>query len=331
MTEKDNPPMTSRRKNGVFHNPSFPGLMASARRREVFRWMLTRKRDPDPDPRKAFPIRRNADLAAPTGDGVRMTWVGHSTLLIQAGGRSILTDPMFSARCFPVQWAGPKRAVPPGVPFRELPPIDAVVVSHAHYDHLDDATIRRLGPRSAYLVPKGLGPWMRKRGLNRIREMDWWYEEELLDLKVTCLPAQHFSARTPFDTNKSLWCSWMIEVAGWTIYFGGDSGYFPGYRQIAARFPSIDVAALPIGAWKPRFVMKPVHLNPPEAVQAFRDLGARHFVPIHWGTFKLTDEALDQPPRALRKIWEENQLPPERLVMLAHGESRLFERPATTP
>lgn len=286
----------------------------------------------DPDPSSFAVAAPAVPVPRAESDALVVTWVGHATFLVQIGGRNILTDPMWSERASPTTLAGPRRWVRPGIAFSDLPPIDAVVQSHNHYDHLDDATVRALAQRhhrARWFAPLGLAPFLRARGIARVTELDWWEARHDDGVTYTCAPAQHFSARGPLDRNRTLWCSWGIAAGGRRLYFGGDSGLHPDYGPIGERCGPFDVTLLPIGAYEPRWFMRPVHMNPEEAVQAYRALArsagahaAPTFVAMHWGTFKLTDEPMDEPPRRLRAAWAEAGLPPGRLWVPAHGETR---------
>jgi N-acyl-phosphatidylethanolamine-hydrolysing phospholipase D len=276
-------------------------------------------------------------LALPrTGAGeTRITWVGHATFLIQAGGVNLLTDPVWSPRVSPVSWAGPMRLVPPGIEFDELPPIDAVLLSHDHYDHLDSPTIRRLarehGPGLEFFAPLGYTRWLRRHGAGRVRELDWWQSAQHESAGGTCTltacPVQHWTRRTPFATNKRLWSAWSIDAgAGAKIYFGGDSGWCPAFAGTGERVGPFDVTIMPIGAYEPRWFMEPAHMNPEEAVQAWQDLGGRgRLVPMHWGTFVLTDEPVLEPPARLRSAWQAAGCPESMLSILRHGETLILE------
>jgi len=253
-----------------------------------------------------------------------ITWIGHSTLLIQIDGVNILTDPIWSDRCSPVQFAGPKRHVKPGVKLENLPKIDAIIISHNHFDHLDRLTIEHFGNDPVYFVPLGIGEFLDDLDITNYEELDWWDDITLNGLKFNCVPAQHFSNRGMFDRNKTLWCGWVIQGKSQTIYFAGDTGYFPGFVEIGEKFAPITVAAIPIGAYIPRWFMSSAHVSPQEAIQAFIDVEAEYFIPIHWGTFELADEPLDNPPKVLKQEIEKHQLNKEKFKILEHGETKIF-------
>ena len=262
-------------------------------------------------------------------NGLTITWVGHSTLLIQMGGMNILTDPVWSSVASPVSFLGPRRWVPPAIEFDELPPIDVVLMSHNHYDHCDVPTIRRLTaryPDISWFAPLGVAALLQRHGAQRVAELDWWQEATLGASQFACTPAQHFSARGLLDRDRTLWCGWAIRSAHAKVLFAGDTALHPEYGRIAAEYGPFDVVAIPIGAYEPRWFMRPVHMNPDDALKAYRALNgtssAPAFVPIHWGTFKLTDEAMDEPPRRLRAGWTEAGYDEHRLWILNHGETR---------
>lgn len=250
------------------------------------------------------------------------TWIGHATFLVQAGGLNILTDPVLSQRTSPVQWAGPGRVAPLGLPFEELPKIDVVLVSHNHYDHLDAPTVKRLAARDApvFVVPLGLQTWFERRGIRTASELDWWRNTVVRRLRVTAVPAQHFSGRTATDRNRTLWCGYVFEIGARRYYFAGDTGYGPDFADIGKRFGPIDVAMIPIGAYEPRGFMGPVHCDPDEAVQIHRDVGAKLSLAMHWGTFRLTLEPLDEPPVRLRAALLAQGVPESQFRVLQHGE-----------
>ena len=253
------------------------------------------------------------------------TWIGHSTFLIQVGDINILTDPVWSERASPFSFAGPKRYVRPGLKFNALPDIDIVIISHDHYDHLDLNTIKKLGNKPLYIVPLGVEERLADIDITNVESRDWWESIEFHSMIITSVPAQHFSGRTMFDRNSTLWCGWVIQTPGRSIYFAGDTGYFPGFREIRENFGKIDIAMLPIGAYKPRWFMGPVHIDPVEAVRAYIELDADIFIGMHWGTFPLADEEMDEPPRALFEEVDKIGLERSEFNVFKHGESRVFK------
>jgi N-acyl-phosphatidylethanolamine-hydrolysing phospholipase D len=280
-----------------------------------------------------FTAPRSFDAPRVANDGAALraghvnpsiTWIGHATLLIQADGLNILTDPQWSARASPVSWGGPKRLNPPGVAFDDLPRIDTVLISHDHYDHLDLPTVKRLAAthNPLFLVPLGLKAWLADNGVRRVEELDWWQEHEYRSVRFVCVPAQHFSQRTPWDGNKRLWASWSVIARDRRLYFGGDSGYFAGFKEAGQRLGPFDIAAIAIGAYLPPEIMKLVHTTPEEAVQAFMDLNARVLLGMHWGTFDLADEPLDEPPRRMLAEIRRRGIDSERAWILKIGETR---------
>ena len=262
-----------------------------------------------------------------------LTWVGHSTFLLQLGGLNLLTDPHFTGRASPFSFAGPARLAPPGLGFADLPAIDLVLVSHNHYDHLDEQSVRRIArdhAQARFVVPLGLAAWFRARGVSRVTELDWWQSAELGAARVSAVPVQHFSGRGLHDRDATLWCGFVVELAGRRIFFAGDTGYSRDFADIAARFPPMDLSLLPIGAYDPRWFMGPVHVDPAEAVRIHQDLRSRLSVAMHWGTFRLTAEPLDEPPQLLARALQAAGIAPERFVVFRHGETRLLDLEAGT-
>ncbi len=293
------------------------------------RWQRERRQQRLPPPPQlgyqAFAQRwcQPPDFSA--ADEPLVWWLGHASVLLRLGGRHIITDPHLSLRASPLPFLGPRRKVPPVVPVTGLPALDLVLISHNHYDHLDARTIRALhhhSPHAHYLVPLGLGSWLRRRGIQRVHELDWWQQVDIDGFSLYCVPAQHWSARGLYDRNRTLWCGWLLRNSDITFYFAGDTGYSPLLAEIGRRLGPIDLAALPIGAYQPRWFMRGQHIDPAEAVQLWQDLGARYALAIHWGSFELTDEPLDEPPSALRAALAERCLEAQRFWLLRQGERR---------
>jgi len=253
-----------------------------------------------------------------------ITWIGHATLLVQINGVNVLTDPQWSERASPVSWGGPRRLNPPGLAFEDLPRIDAVLISHDHYDHLDLNTVKRLAAvhDPLFLVPLGLKAWFAENGMTRVEEMDWWQEREFRAVKFVCVPAQHFSQRTLSDANQRLWASWAMVSPERRLYFSGDTGYFAGFKEAGQRLGPFDIAAIAIGAYQPPEIMKAVHLTPEEAVQAFIDLKARLLLGIHWGTFDLAEEPIEEPPQRMLADFHRRNIDASRAWIFKLGETR---------
>lgn len=322
-------PKSAQWHEGRFENPpewpKFPGP------RELFRWLASRPQAFPPfTPRVAA---NDGKLLRADREHLSITWIGHASLLVQGAGVSVLTDPVFGKRVGVYA-----RFAPPGVLPRDLPPIDIVVISHNHYDHLDESSVKQLGASVHYVVPLGLAEWFRKRGLRQVTELDWWETTEIATpsggkATLTLVPAQHWSRRSVFDERRSLWGGYMIDLdrpaaapgsgsggshAG-RIYFAGDTGYPAAFREVGRRFPGIDYALMPIGAYEPRWFMHPQHLAPEETARAFLEVGARTLIPMHYATFRLADEDMEEPPRLLRQALGQDAL---RLIELAIGETR---------
>lgn len=255
-----------------------------------------------------------------------VTWLGHSTFLIRTGDVTVLTDPVFADRASPVSFAGPKRYVPHVIDYADLPPIDYVVISHSHYDHLDEAAIEQLGDEPVYMVPLRLGQWFVDQGVDpaRVQEFDWW-DRQSFDggaVEVLATPSQHWSARGLFDRNETLWASWLLDIGGARLWFAGDTGYNEvQFKEIGERAGRIDLALIPIGGYAPRWFMGTHHVDPEGAIKIHRDIGATRSIGMHWGTFPLTAEGPMDPPRELAARRLEYELAEEEFSWMTLGET----------
>ncbi|NVJ08356.1 MBL fold metallo-hydrolase [Myxococcus sp. AM001] len=285
----------------------------------VFKWAVA---DKLAGRRRKSPARAEVPRVAPDlallatppapGEGARLTWLGHASWLVQLDGLSLLIDPVLRDAISGVI----RRNVPPGVPVEKLPPITASLVSHNHYDHLDLPTLEQVG--APIVTGLGHAPVFRGAGLG-VTELDWWHSTQVGAVTVHFVPSQHWSRRGLNDVNEMLWGGFVIEGSSARVFHSGDTAYFEGFKEIGQRYPGIDAAMLPIGAYDPAWFMRRQHMNPEEAVQAFEDLGAARFLAMHWGTFKLTDEPLDEPPRRLDAEWTRRGLARERVEVLPVG------------
>ncbi len=288
---------------------------------DILRWQIT-------DRLAGKRTRPGAPFVTPRrpNDGVpiralpsSLTWVGHATFLLRLGGKLVTTDPVLSERIQGVV----KRLAPVGVRLEDAPPIEVVTVSHSHFDHMDLPSLQRIGPSALYVVPRDNGELLVKAGLPRVVELDWWESTSVGDLRITLVPAQHWSMRAPWDRNTRLWGGFIYEGPEGKAYHAGDTAFSEQvFTEIGARHPGIDWAMLPIGAYDPPWFMGPQHMGPEEAIEAHRLLGARNLVAMHWGTFKLTDEPTGEPPERARARWKDLGLPEERLWVVDLGETR---------
>jgi L-ascorbate metabolism protein UlaG (beta-lactamase superfamily) len=280
------------------------------------KWQMTKKPGPWPKWINAEP--GPAPLTKVDDGRVRVTWVNHATMLVQMDGVNVLTDPIWSERCSPVSFAGPKRHRVPGIRFEELPAIDAVLVSHNHYDHLDLTTLTRL--RAPIIrTPLGNSAIMERHGIDNARDLEWWEETAITDrVKVTQVPAQHFCARGLHDRNATLWGGFVISGPSGHVYFAGDTGWGKHFAEIGERFGEIRVALLPIGAYLPRWFMKSAHISPAEAVDAHFAVRARTSIAMHYGTFRLGDDGEAEPVNDLRAALAEKGNPP--VLAVEHGQ-----------
>ena len=267
-------------------------------------------------------LRYNAKHSVPT-----VTWVGHSTLLVQMGGVSFLTDPIWSKTPSPISFMGPRRFVEPGIALGDLPEIDFVLISHNHYDHLDLPTLVDLAvrnPETRFMVPHGNGDLLRRNGIVNVEEYDWGDVTEHAGVMIHCLPSQHWSKRGLGDDQKALWASWAITGPERRFYFAGDTGYFDGFRRIGKTLGPFDLAALPIGAYAPREMMRFTHMNPEESVESAIDLRAERALAIHFGTFDLSDEPVDEPPHRFLDAARKSGLGEDAAWVIRIGETRAF-------
>ncbi|MDP3082358.1 MAG: MBL fold metallo-hydrolase [Rubrivivax sp.] len=311
---------------------------------ELVRWRLAAYQANRPAPALAPTPRVAPDLEflranAAAGSAMQpaLTWIGHASVLAQFGGLNLITDPMFSQRASPLSWIGPTRAQPPGVALAELPRIDIVMISHNHYDHLDVASVQALqaqnGGPPLFVVPLGLGPWLMARGITRVVELDWWQAHSVGAVELVLTPVRHWSGRGLTDRMATLWGGFAVFAPDFHLFFAGDTGYSPDFTDIRQRFAArqaegggFDIALLPVGAYAPRWFMADQHIDPTQAVQVHRDLGAKRSLGVHWGTFELTDESLDAPVAALAAARAQAGLAEADFFLLAIGQTRRLPR-----
>jgi N-acyl-phosphatidylethanolamine-hydrolysing phospholipase D len=325
-----------------------------------FRWQIERLRGGLPKPPEIPTPQVNADLEFIKANAVKnvqlakpvnprdetpnslqdtmqpaITWVGHATMLVQASGLNVLTDPMFSQRASPVQFSGPKRAQPPGIALADLPRIDVVLVSHNHYDHLDLDSVKALAQQAGgaplFIVPLGVKEWFSKLGITSVKELDWWDSVVEKGVEFNLTPVQHWTARSLGDRSQTLWGGWAVLGTDFHWYYSGDTGYSKDFADTQQRFASrqtaalgggFDIALIAVGAYEPRWFMQDQHLDPAQAVQVHKDLKAKRSVGVHWGTFELTDESLDQPPKDLAIARKELSVLDDEFFLLSIGQTR---------
>jgi L-ascorbate metabolism protein UlaG (beta-lactamase superfamily) len=281
--------------------------------------MMTERGSPWP---ASVPV--TPQIPPPLGDAAAVvTFIGHANFLIQTAAGNFITDPIYSNAAGPFGRIGPRRSRQPGVRFDDLPTIDTILLSHNHYDHCDRPTLRKLAKRfdPFVLTPIGNAKLVRSIGFRRVEELDWWDSSHAAGLPITLTPAQHFSARTPFDRNRALWGGFLLQIGERRIYFAADSGYGDLFRDIGERFGPIDLSLLPIGAYEPRWFMQPIHMNPDEAVRAHLDLQSKRSIGMHFGTFRMTIEAIDAPLLALEQARIDHGISPADFTTLDWGES----------
>lgn len=300
-----------------------PELDASRGFFELLKWMLTRDRGEWPEP---FQVEPGPKPPEQVGRGeLRVTFVNHATVLVQMDGVNVLTDPVWSDVVGPTSVTGVERVRPPGIRFEDLPPIDLVLISHNHYDHCDLPTLARLQERFAPRIAAGLGTaeFLRSNGIRNARDFDWWSSHPVTsDVVLTSVPVQHFSRRGLFDGNGMLWTGFVLSGPAGRVYFSGDTGYGPHFAEVGRRFGPIRLALLPIGAYRPRWFMSPVHIDPAEAVRAHRDLGARTSVGVHYGTFRQADDGFTEPIEDLKSAMAKAGLGDEDFLILPEGHGR---------
>ena len=288
---------------------------------EVFKWAMNRDK-------KEWKEINNIKFGDPPPDKVedlRVTFINHATVLIQVNGINILTDPVWSERTSPFEWAGPKRMRPPGIQFSQLPPIDVVLISHNHYDHLDLPTIEKLDQyhQPAFFTPLGIKKLLENKGVSNVAELDWWNEQMVKnEIKIASVPAQHFSGRGMADRDATLWCGYMIMTPSGSIYFAGDTGYGEFFKLIKEKYSPIKLGLLPIGAYQPRWFMSPIHMSPKEAVQVHHEMDIGISIGIHYGTFPLADDGREDPVIDLEKAKKELGI--DTFILLKEGEGREF-------
>ena len=299
-----------------------PGGIKSAGFRELWKWMRKRERG-------AWTKRMNvpsgpAPLARVEGHEIVVTFINHSSFLIQTMGLNILTDPVWSRRAGPNSFSGPERMRPPGIRFEDLPEINVILLTHNHYDHLDVEAEKRLVNKFEPVIycPLGVGQYLKKKGINNFIEMDWWHETEFNEhLSILCTPAQHFSGRGTFDRNRTLWSGFALRTVQGSIYYSGDTGYGDFFKAIAEKISPVRLSFLPIGAFKPSWFMSPIHTSPADALKIHREIGSSISIGMHFGTFPLADDGQDDPVNELRKLKLEGGYSEEEFIVLEEGEA----------
>ena len=310
--------------NGEFQNTNGKQIKKSFS--ELMRW----RRESPGHPVLSFPLAENdPQFLRQNRTQNTLTWLGHAAALWQIQGANILTDPHFSERASPVFFAGPKRGTPPGIAINDLPKIDAVLISHNHYDHLDSESVKTLArnhPEARFFCPLKLGGYLKRRGAAHVRELDWGESAEWGEWKFTAEPCKHWSSLFPWDRNKTLWACWAASHPLFRFLFVGDTAYSPDFAALGEKYGGFDWAMLPVGAYEPRWFMKEAHANPEEAAQIFLDVRAKNALASHWGTFRLTDEPMDEPPHKLRAVLAQKNI--QNFHVFAHGETRILKNGA---
>ena len=310
-------------KDGIFYNNYIDHKMATLK--EFWKW---RKESTKPKP-LSFPLANNdPKFLQENRTQKTLTWIGHASFLIQLDGINILTDPHLTKRASPIVFAGPSRTTPPGLAIEDLPEIDVIVISHNHYDHLDYQTIlkitrKQINSQPLVLVPLKLKKLLKSFGARNVKELGWWDTTTFKNLNIHAVPVQHWSNRS-FNTNKTLWCGWVFEYTNFKCIFVGDTGYSKDFANIQQKFGHMDLSLIPIGAYAPRWFMKDHHCNVEEAIQIHKDLKSKKSIAMHWGTFQLTDEPMDEPVKLLKKLTIEKKLLSDEFIPMTHGESKIL-------
>jgi len=300
-------------KNGKFINP---GGVKSKGFIDAMRWMISRDKGP-------WTKNYNTDVGdkpAESSEELVITFVNHSTFLIQWNMLNILTDPVWSERCSPFSFAGPQRMRPPGINFEDLPHIDIILLSHNHYDHLDINTVLQLESKYSpvFVVPLGVKAYLTKKGVKNVVELDWWGSTNP-GIPIKALPAQHFSGRGTFDRDKTLWCGYLLEVNGKKLYFAGDSGYGEFFKEIGKNEGPMDISLIPIGAYEPKWFMSPIHVSPAQAIQIHKDVNSQQSVAMHFGTFTLADEGQGKAEEDLILELDKQGISQEKFIIPSEG------------
>ena len=285
------------------------------------RWTTSKPPEPEFKPEVLTP---DLNFLKENKTATTFTWIGHSSALLQVHGVNILIDPVFSEKISPFPFVAPKRLVKVPMTIAELPPIDIVVISHNHYDHLDLPSLRELEKKAEgktlFYAPLGTAELLESEKLHNVKEFDWWEEATFKDLKIAFTPAQHWTKRTPFDTNQSLWGGWLVQDAAWKFLYTGDTGYSKDFQDIHARYGDVNVTMMPLGAYEPRWFMKQQHINPEEFILIHKDLHSKISIPVHWGTFRLSDEPMAQPTKELNDLIQRDKFEPGAFHVPKHGE-----------
>ena len=307
-----------------FFNPTGPGPRSFS---DLWKWRRERMRGSAKAWPATVPSGPPVQLPDTVADGeVAVTFIGHATFLLQFPGLNVLTDPVFATHAGPFGLLGPKRVCPPALRLGELPRVDVVLLSHNHYDHLDLSALRWLARqrRPQFVAPLGLKAWLEARGVTPVIELDWWQNHWVAEMEIICTPAQHWSSRTPWDRCLTLWGGFWLRTRFGSVYFAGDSGWGVHFDATRSRLGSPALSLLPIGAYEPRWFMEPAHMNPADAVNAHFAVGSRRSLAMHFGTFCLTDEGIDDPARELEKSLSTRQVPADVFTVPTVGQTAVF-------